>query len=72
MKNYKRLIVIIAVLISCSTNWNNVYRLQEKQQEAVDVMRISYQQPVSLDPPNCYESEGIQVIRQVWDGLFDL
>jgi len=26
---------------------------------------------MSLDPPFCVESEGMQVIRQVWDGLFD-
>jgi oligopeptide transport system substrate-binding protein len=35
------------------------------------VFRAYIQQPVSLDPPNCYESEGIQVARQIWDGLFD-
>ncbi len=34
-------------------------------------MQIYIHEPVSLDPPNCYESEGIQVIRQVWDGLFE-
>jgi peptide/nickel transport system substrate-binding protein/oligopeptide transport system substrate-binding protein len=35
------------------------------------IMRVSIFQPVSLDPPFCVESEGIQVIRQIWDGLFD-
>jgi peptide/nickel transport system substrate-binding protein/oligopeptide transport system substrate-binding protein len=34
------------------------------------IMRMHLVEPVSLDPPNCYESEGIQVIRQIWDGLF--
>ncbi|MDZ7837301.1 MAG: peptide ABC transporter substrate-binding protein [Actinomycetota bacterium] len=34
-------------------------------------MRMYIHEPVSLDPPNSYESEGIQVIRQVWDGLFE-
>jgi peptide/nickel transport system substrate-binding protein/oligopeptide transport system substrate-binding protein len=34
-------------------------------------MRVSIFQPVSLDPPFCVESEGIQVVRQIWDGLFD-
>ncbi len=35
------------------------------------VLRIFIFQPVSLDPPFCIESEGIQVVRQIWDGLFD-
>jgi len=34
-------------------------------------IRMYIHEPVSLDPPNSYESEGIQVIRQVWDGLFE-
>ena len=33
-------------------------------------MRLHLNEPVSLDPPNAYESEGIQVVRQIWDGLF--
>src|SRR3972149_7647739 len=35
------------------------------------IMRLHIVEPVSLDPPNAYESEGIQVIRQCWDGLID-
>lgn len=35
------------------------------------VMRLHLNEPVSLDPPNAYESEGIQVVRQIWDGLFN-
>lgn len=31
--------------------------------------RVYINEPVSLDPPNSYESEGIQVIRQVFEGL---
>ncbi|HHT79404.1 MAG TPA: peptide ABC transporter substrate-binding protein [Actinobacteria bacterium] len=34
------------------------------------IMRMHLNEPVSLDPPNAYESEGIQVVRQIWDGLF--
>jgi len=34
------------------------------------IMRMHLNEPVSLDPPNSYESEGIQVVRQIWDGLF--
>ncbi len=42
----------------------------KKAEAAGGVMRIHINQPVSLDPPNCYESEGIQVARQIFDGLF--
>jgi len=42
----------------------------KKAEAAGGVFKAFIVQPVSLDPPNCYESEGIQVIRQVWDGLF--
>jgi len=34
------------------------------------IMRLHINEPVSLDPPNSYESEGIQIARQLWDGLF--
>jgi len=34
------------------------------------IMRLHINEPVSLDPPNASESEGIQIIRQIWDGLF--
>ncbi len=33
--------------------------------------RAYIHEPVSLDPHNAYESEGVQIIKQVWDGLFD-
>ena len=70
MKNYKRFIVIIAVLI-VAVLIGTMFAGCKKTVGGGDVMRIYIAQPVSLDPPNCYESEGIQVIRQVWDGLFD-
>ena len=34
------------------------------------IMRLHINEPVSLDPPNASESEGIQIVRQLWDGLF--
>ena len=43
----------------------------KKAEAAGGAMRIHIGQPFSLDPPFCRESEGMQVIRQVWDGLFD-
>ncbi len=44
---------------------------EETAPRAGGTMNLYIHEPVSLDPPNCYESEGIQVIRQVWDGLFE-
>jgi peptide/nickel transport system substrate-binding protein/oligopeptide transport system substrate-binding protein len=43
----------------------------KKAEAAGGVFRAYIQQPVSLDPPFTVESEGIQVVRQIWDGLFD-
>jgi len=59
------LIVVIALIGSLSIGGC------KKAEEAGGVFRVFIVQPVSLDPPNCYESEGIQVARQIWDGLFD-
>jgi len=39
------------------------------EEAAGGVFRVYIHEPVTLDPANCYESEGIQVIRQVFDGL---
>jgi len=43
------------------------------EEEAVSkeggTFRAYIHEPVSLDPPNSYESEGIQVLRQVFEGL---
>ena len=40
-----------------------------KDEKVGGTFRIYINEPVSLDPPNSYESEGIQVIRQVFEGL---
>ncbi|MEI7616727.1 MAG: peptide ABC transporter substrate-binding protein, partial [Actinomycetota bacterium] len=34
------------------------------------ILRIHINEPVSLDPQKIIESEGTQIARQVWDGLF--
>jgi len=34
------------------------------------ILRIHIYEPVSLDPQNITESEGTQIARQIWDGLF--
>ena len=70
MKRRSKIIAIIAVMLIASL----VATLSigcAQAEAAGGVMRIRIVQPVSLDPPNCYESEGIQVARQIWDGLFD-
>lgn len=70
MKNYKKLIVIVAIL-TIVVLIGTMSAGCKKAEAAGGVFRAFIVQPVSLDPPFCYESEGIQVIRQVWDGLFD-
>jgi oligopeptide transport system substrate-binding protein len=43
----------------------------KKEEKAGGEFRLYINEPVSIDPPNSYESEGIQVVRQVWDGLVE-
>ena len=70
VKNYKKLMVIIAVLIVV-VFIGAMFAGCKAKAAATQVMRLHIVEPVSLDPPNAYESEGIQVIRQCWDGLID-
>jgi len=42
----------------------------QNQPKTGGIMRLHINEPVSLDPANAYESEGIQIVRQLWDGLF--
>ena len=71
MKNYKRLIVIIVVLIVAVLIGTMFAGCKKAEAAGGGAFRAYINQPVSLDPPFCYESEGIQVARQIWDGLFD-
>jgi len=60
----------LAVVIVCVAALIGLVFFGCKTEEKVGgTMRLYIHEPVSLDPPNSYESEGIQVIRQVWDGL---
>ncbi|MCD4670057.1 MAG: hypothetical protein K8S14_06390, partial [Actinomycetia bacterium] len=43
----------------------------KKEEKAGGEFRAFLVEPVSLDPPNAYESEGIQVTRQLFDGLVE-
>ena len=69
MKNYKKLIVIIALLVVLVLI-GTMFAGCKKSETAGGAFRAFIVQPVTLDPPGCYESEGIQVGRQIWDGLF--
>jgi peptide/nickel transport system substrate-binding protein/oligopeptide transport system substrate-binding protein len=40
------------------------------QPKAGGIMRLHIDEPVTLDPPNANESEGMQIVQQLWDGLF--
>jgi len=71
MKSRTRLIVAVIAVLLIVAMVGTLSIGCKKAQATGGVMRIHIVQPVSLDPPNCYESEGIQVARQVWDGLFD-
>ncbi len=70
MKSKTKLITVLAVFVVVALVGSLAIGCKTAQ-PAGGTMRIHINQPVSLDPPNCYESEGVQVIRQVWDGLFD-
>lgn len=70
MKISKKFYTVIAALIVV-TLISSVFIGCQKEEKVGGEMRLYIHEPVSLDPPNSYESEGIQVIRQVWDGLVD-
>jgi oligopeptide transport system substrate-binding protein len=70
MRSKSRMIAVVAVL-SIIALVASISGGCKKAEASGGVFSAYIMQPVSLDPPNCYESEGIQVIRQVWDGLFD-
>ena len=68
MKINKKLCIAI-IIIAIVALVSSVFIGCKKEEKAGGTMRLMIAEPVSLDPPNCYESEGIQVIRQIWDGL---
>lgn len=77
MRNSKKLVVLLAGIVilmlvgSMLFSCKGVRVAPEGKGQYGGTFRIYIHEPVSLDPPNSYESEGIQVIKQVWDGLFD-
>ena len=60
------MLIVVAIIV---TLVGTVFAGCKKDEKAGGVFRIYIHEPVSLDPANCYESEGIQVVRQVFDGL---
>ncbi len=65
-KFYTAIVIFVVVALMGS-----VFLGCKKEEKTGGTMRLYIHEPVSLDPPNSYESEGIQVIRQVWDGLVE-
>ncbi|MDD5600465.1 MAG: ABC transporter substrate-binding protein, partial [Actinomycetota bacterium] len=65
-KFYTAIVIFVVVALMGS-----VFLGCKKEEKTGETMRLYIHEPVSLDPPNSYESEGIQVIRQVWDGLVE-
>ncbi len=68
MKISKKLYAVIVIFIVAALI-SSVFIGCKKEEKVGGTMRLYIHEPVSLDPPNSYESEGIQVIRQIWDGL---
>ncbi len=70
MKSHKKLFVVIAIFIVVALI-GSAFIGCEKEEKAGGEFRVFIVEPVSLDPPNSYESEGIQVARQIFDGLVE-
>ncbi len=70
MKIPKKLIATIAICIAVAMIATLSFGCK-KEEKAGGEFRAFLIEPVSLDPPNAYESEGIQVARQIFDGLVE-
>lgn len=66
----KKLTVIIAICIAVALIVTLSFGCKREEQAGGE-FRAFLVEPVSLDPPNAYESEGIQVARQIFDGLVE-
>jgi len=69
VKINRKLYVVIVVFVVAALISSVFFGCKKEEKVGGGTMRLYIHEPVSLDPPNSYESEGIQVIRQVWDGL---
>lgn len=70
MKINKKIFAVIAVTVIVAMMVTLSFGCK-KEEKAGGEFRAFIVEPVSIDPPNSYESEGIQVVRQVFDGLVD-
>ena len=70
MKIPKKLIAVVVICIVAALIATLSFGCK-KEEKAGGAFRAFIVEPVSLDPPNCYESEGIQVARQLFDGLVE-
>jgi oligopeptide transport system substrate-binding protein len=66
----RKLAAIIAICIAAALIVTLSFGCKQEE-KAGGEMRLFLIEPVSLDPPNAYESEGIQVCRQIFDGLVE-
>ncbi len=66
----KKLIAAVAICIAVAMIATLSFGCT-KEEKAGGEFRAFLVEPVSLDPPNAYESEGIQVARQIFDGLVE-
>ena len=70
MRIPKKLSIVIAIIIAAALIVTLSFGCKREEKGGGE-FRAYIQEPVSLDPPNCYESEGIQVSRQIFDGLVE-
>ncbi len=70
MKIHKKLYAVMIMFVVIALI-GTVFVGCKEEKKAGGEWRGFIMEPVSLDPPNCYESEGIQVARQLWDGLVE-
>lgn len=68
MKIPKKLIAIVAICVAVAMIAILSFGCK-KEENAGGIFRIFLMEPISLDPMQSYEQEGMKVIKQVWDGL---
>ena len=70
MKIPKKLIATVAICIAVAMIVTLSFGCK-KEEKAGGEFKSFLIEPVSFDPPNAYESEGIAVARQIFDGLVE-
>ncbi len=60
-----KIVVIMVILVVVGSFFIGC----KKEDKVGGIFRMFLMEPISLDPMNSFEQEGIKVIKQVWDGL---